>query len=214
MDTMMTRDDVEIVAREVVFQGFFAVDRLTLRHRLFAGGWSAVFSRELFRRGRSVGVLLFDPKRAQVVLVEQFRVGLLADERRSPWVVELVAGIVETGEQPDGVAAREAEEETGLVVDELTWICEYYNSPGGSDECINLFYGEVDASQAGGIYGLASENEDIRVVVLDLAEVWRRLDEGEFNNAMIIIALQWLRLRLSGQIAGAGRPDTTTVGGS
>lgn len=195
----LTRADVEVLAQDTVFQGFFAVDKVTLRHRLFAGGWSGEFSRELFRRGRSVGVLLHDPVRSQLVLVEQFRVGLLRDERHSPWVLELVAGMVDAGEQPHDVALREAHEETGLVIDQVSYICEYYNSPGGSDECISLFYGQVDASGAHGIHGLATENEDIRVKVMGLADAWRRLDEGGFNNAMIIIALQWLRLRLADQ---------------
>lgn len=193
----MGREDVEIVGREVAFQGFFAVDRVTLRHRLFAGDWSGTFTRELFRRGRSVGVLLHDPALSQLVLVEQFRVGLLNDKHRSPWVLELVAGMVDAGEEAPDVAVRETQEETGLDVGELTHICEYYNSPGGSDECISLFYGQVDASEAGGIYGLASENEDIRVVVMDVTEAWQGLDQGRFNNAMILIALQWLRQRLS-----------------
>jgi len=34
-------DDVEIQSDEVLFQGFFQVRGLTLRHRLFDGGWSA-----------------------------------------------------------------------------------------------------------------------------------------------------------------------------
>lgn len=203
----LTRDDVEVLARDTVFQGFFAVDKVTLRHRLFAGGWSGAFTRELFRRGRSVGVLLHDPVRAQLVLVEQFRVGLLHDERHSPWVLELVAGMVDAGEEPQRVAVREAHEETGLVVDDVSYICEYYNSPGGSDECISLFYGQVDASRAGGIHGLATENEDIRVKVVDLADAWRRLDQGAFNNAMIIIALQWLRLRLGAQTPDGASDD-------
>lgn len=188
-------DDVEIVARERVFQGFFAVDKLTLKHRRYAGDWSPPFSRELFCRGRAAGVLLHDPALEQLVLVEQFRIGLLDNARQSPWVLELVAGIIDEGENPEQMAAREVQEETGLQVSELQFICEYYNSPGGSDECISVFYGQVDASGAGGIHGLAEEHEDIKVVVLPVADALAALQAGKINNAMAIIALQWFRIK-------------------
>jgi ADP-ribose pyrophosphatase len=188
-------DDVEIIARERVFQGFFAVDKLTLKHRRYAGDWSPPFTRELFCRGRAAGVLLHDPEREQLVLVEQFRVGLLDNAQQSPWVLELVAGIIDKDESPEQMAAREVEEETGLQVSELQFICEYYNSPGGSDECISVYYGRVDASKAGGIHGLSEEHEDIKVVVLPVADALAALQAGKINNAMAIIALQWFRLQ-------------------
>ena len=49
--------DVEILAQETVFQGYFRVDRYRLRHKLFAGGWSRPFQRELFERGHAAAVL-------------------------------------------------------------------------------------------------------------------------------------------------------------
>ncbi|WP_237113353.1 NUDIX domain-containing protein [Pseudohongiella spirulinae] len=189
------QDDVEVISRERVFQGFFAVDKLSLKHRRYAGDWSPSFSRELFCRGRAVGVLLHDPEQDQLVLVEQFRVGLLDNAQQSPWVLELVAGIIDEGESPEQVATREVQEEAGLQVNDLRFICEYYNSPGGSDECISVFYGRVDASQADGIHGLADEHEDIKVVVLPVADALAALQAGKINNAMAIIALQWFRLQ-------------------
>jgi len=197
-DPKFNAQDVEILHRETAFQGFFAIDRITLKHRRFEGGWSQPFTRELFRRNRAAGVLLYDPARQQLVMVEQFRVGLLDAPQHNPWVLELVAGIVDTDESVNSVAVREVQEETGLKVDNLQFICEYFNSPGGSTECISLFYGSIDASEAGGIHGLAEENEDIRVVVVPLTEAWHLLNSGRINNAMAIIALQWLRLKLAG----------------
>jgi ADP-ribose pyrophosphatase len=190
-------DDVKIKSRGTVFQGFFAIDRLTLSHRLYAGGWSQTFTRELFRRDRAAGILLHDTLTDTLVMVEQFRVGMLDSPGQSPWVLELVAGILDPGEQIDQMARREVREETGLVADELQFICEYYNSPGGSTECISLFYAAVDASKAGGIHGLITENEDIRVVPVPYSEACRALAEGRINNAMAIIALQWLQLKKS-----------------
>jgi ADP-ribose pyrophosphatase len=150
-------------------------------------------TRELLLRPRAVGVLLFDPVQQQVVLVRQIRVGML-DEGQHPWLLELVAGMVESGEEPIEVAARESLEEANTKPQDLLQICEYYNSPGISNERITLFCGRVDATQAGGIFGLDAEHEDIEVVVLSLADALAKVASGEINNAMSIIALQWLQL--------------------
>ena len=150
-------------------------------------------TRELILRPRAVGVLLFDPAQQQVVLVRQIRAGML-DEGQNPWLLELVAGMVESGEEPIEVAARESLEEANTKPQDLLQICEYYNSPGISNERITLFCGRVDATQAGGIFGLDAEHEDIEVVVLSLADALAKVASGEINNAMSIIALQWLQL--------------------
>ena len=150
-------------------------------------------TRELILRPRAVGVLLFDPAQQQVVLVRQIRVGML-DEGQNPWLLELVAGMVESGEEPTEVAARESLEEANTKPQDLLQICEYYNSPGISNERITLFCGRVDSTQAGGIFGLDAEHEDIEVVVLSLADALAKVASGEINNAMSIIALQWLQL--------------------
>jgi len=184
---------IEVDQRETLFDSFLRVDRLKLRHSLFAGGWSELITRELILRPRAVGVLLFDPAQQQVVLVRQIRVGML-DEGQNPWLLELVAGMVESGEEPIEVAARESLEEANTKPQDLLQICEYYNSPGISNERITLFCGRVDATQAGGIFGLDAEHEDIEVVVLRLADALAKVASGEINNAMSIIALQWLQL--------------------
>ncbi len=184
---------IEVDQRETLFDSFLRIDRLKLRHSLFAGGWSELMTRELILRPRAVGVLLFDPAQQQVVLVRQIRVGML-DEGQNPWLLELVAGMVESGEEPIEVAARESLEEANTKPQDLLQICEYYNSPGISNERITLFCGRVDSTQAGGIFGLDAEHEDIEVVVLSLADALAKVASGEINNAMSIIALQWLQL--------------------
>ncbi len=192
-DQRFTRDDVEVLARRPVWQGFFRMDVLRLRHRLFAGGWSKEMQRELFVRDPAVVMLPYDPIRDQVVCVEQFRIGAV-DLPQSPWLLELVAGIIEDGESPEQVARREAHEEAGLEVGALEFICRYQVSPGGSTEEILLFCGCVDATRAGGLHGLDSEHEDIRVHVLDFAAAQAALEAGEVRNAAGIIGLQWLAL--------------------
>ncbi len=185
--------DVELVSRRTLFDGFLRVDGLRLRHRLFAGGASPVIERELLVRPGAAGVLLYDPGRERVVMVRQFRTGALDGERR-PWLLELVAGIGEAGESPRRVALRETAEEAGLVPRGLIRICEYYSSPGISDERVTLFCGRVDAARAGGIHGVRGEHEDIEVVSLPLDDALAAVADGAVDNAMSIIALQWLAL--------------------
>ena len=155
-----SRKDVEIVSCSSKYQGFFKLVELKLKHRLFAGGWSNVFTRELFVRREAVVLLPYDPLTDQVVIQQQFRIGALAD-KRSPWLIELVAGMVEEGEEREEVAHREAWEEAGCKVKTLELISQYWVSPGGTDELISVYCGWVDSRGVGGIHGLPHENEDI-----------------------------------------------------
>ena len=91
-------------------------------------------------------------------------------------------------------AIRETREESDCVPIELVKIFEYFNSPGTSNEKITLFCGRVDASCVEGVHGLTEEHEDIEVVVLPFEEALAGVESGLINNAMSIIALQWLKL--------------------
>ena len=186
-------DDVEVVEREACFRGFYQLDRLHLRHRLFAGGMGKLINRELFVRHDAVCVLPYDPQRDCVVLIEQFRIGAL-DKSANPWLIELVAGLIDKDEQPEEVARREAVEEAGLELAELWPLTQYYPSPGGSDERVHLYVGRCDSRGAGGVHGLEEEGEDIRVLVWSLDEALAALDDGRIDNAASIMALQWLAL--------------------
>jgi ADP-ribose pyrophosphatase len=194
MECAMNRDDdVEVVRREACFSGFYKLDRLRLRHRQFAGDMGPTLTRELFVRHDAVCVLPYDPQRDCVVLIEQFRVGAL-DKSPSPWLLELVAGLIDKDEVPEEVARREALEEANLPLTALWPVTQYYPSPGGSDERVHLFVGRCNSEGAGGVYGLAEEGEDIRVHVWSLGDALDAVKDGRIDNAASIIALQWLAL--------------------
>jgi ADP-ribose pyrophosphatase len=97
----------EILDKEIVYPGFFRMEKYRLKHTLFAGGWSPEISRELFVRGSCVAVLLYDPHADKVVLIEQFRAGAILQPDRA-WLVEIVAGAIEEGETAEEVAYRES----------------------------------------------------------------------------------------------------------
>lgn len=189
----MSDKRIEILTQETVYSGFFSLERYTLRHTLYRGGWSPEVTRELFRRGNCVSVLLYDPLRDEVVLVEQFRVGALRQPQRA-WLLEIVAGAIEPGESAAEVACREAREEAGCEVLELKEIMQFYTTPGGSSERMTLYCGRVDSSSLGGVHGLAEEDEDIMVSTVSAAEAFALLAQGRFESGPAIIAMQWLCL--------------------
>ena len=194
---------VEILDKTVCYDGFFRMECYRLRHRLFSGAWSRVLTRELFERGHAAAVLPYDPRLDAVVLVEQFRIGAL-EAPGSPWLLEIVAGIIAPDETPEDVARREAVEEANCQLQELVHIYDYFVSPGGTSERISLYCGKVDASGVGGLCGLPEEEEDIRVIVVPFAEALAQLHAGKINSAAPIMALQWLQLNHDQLRAGWG----------
>ena len=187
------KNDVEIIARETLYSGFFSMDLYRFRHRLFNGEMSGEIRREIFERGHAAVLLPFDPVRDEVVLVEQIRIAAY-DVSESPWLLEMVAGMIEEGETVEDVARREALEEAGLGVGRTKPVLSYLASPGGTSERLSIMVGEVDATTAEGIHGLADENEDIRVHVVSREQAYQWVEEGKIDNAASVIALQWLQL--------------------
>jgi len=188
-----TKNDVEIIARETLYNGFFSLTRWRFRHRLFNGEMSGEVTREIFERGHAAVLLPYDLARDEVVLIEQIRIPAY-DTSETPWLLELVAGMIEEGESVEDVARREAVEEAGLHVGRVKEFMSYLASPGGTSERLSLMVGEVDATQAKGIHGLVDENEDIRVHVVSREQAYQWVEEGKIDNAASVIALQWLQL--------------------
>ncbi len=193
----------EIVEKETVYRGFFRLENYHLKHTLFKGGWSPTIQRELFRRGDCVAVLLYDPIRDEVVMIEQFRVGAILREEPA-WLLEIVAGAVEPGESAEQVAIRESMEEAGCEIQEIQLIREFYTTPGGASEWLSLFYGRVDTSNVGGIHGLDHEDEDIRVSAVTFDEVYQMMEQGKIISGIPIIAIQWLYIHRDEIRANAG----------
>lgn len=184
--------DLSITEAHTGFSRHLQVDVVRFCHRLFDGGWSGEKVFDIVRRGAAVAVLLYDPERERVVLIEQFRLASLY-AGRSPWQIEAVAGLVDTDEPPEAVAAREVREETGLdVVGPLVPIQRMMPACGSFDEIVWLYCGRVDSGAAGGVHGLAEEHEDIRVVLKTIAEVEAILDRGEIESSHTLIMLYWL----------------------
>jgi len=183
----------ELLDKTVEYQGFFAMHRYRVKHTLFRGGWSAELVREIFERGHAVAVLPYDPQRDELVLIEQFRPGAL-EAPGGPWLIEVVAGMIETGESTEEVAYRETFEEAGLNIMALQPIYEFLLTPGGSTERIMLYLAQVNAQETQRFHGLSTEHEDIQVHVLPTATALAWLAQGRIRSAVPLIALQWFAL--------------------
>ncbi|MEM6902870.1 MAG: NUDIX domain-containing protein [Pseudomonadota bacterium] len=185
---------VNVLEKDTVFQGFFRVERYQLKHSKFDGSVSEPLSREIFERGHAVGALAYDPDRDTVVLIKQFRVGAFAAGADDPWLIEVVAGMINTGEAAEAVARRELLEETGLTAGRAKHLCSYYVSPGGATEHVELYCLEVDSSQAQAISGHAAEGEDIQTLVMPVDQALQLMRDNKINNAVSLIAVQWLAM--------------------
>tara|TARA_R110000751_G_scaffold116604_2_gene216472 strand:+ start:245508 stop:246143 length:636 start_codon:yes stop_codon:yes gene_type:complete len=185
--------DVQILSKETLYQGFFKMVKYAFKHKLFAGGWSDVVEREIFERGHAIAVLPYDPVLDEFVMIEQVRIGALPTST-SPWLIEVVAGIIDEGETPEDVCCREAQEEAGIEIQKLHKALSYLSSPGGTTERIHIYVGLVDASDAKGVHGLDYESEDILVHRVPSAVALNWINQGKIDNAATLIALQWFAM--------------------
>ena len=185
----------ELLSRKTGWQGYFRLELLTLRHSRHDGSMSPALQREMFERGHAAGVLPYDPVRDEVLLIEQFRPGPLAAGDPEPWQIEIVAGMIDKeGESAEDVVRREAVEEAGIGIRDLEPIADIYTTPGACTERIALFCGRCDLAGAGGIFGLAGEEEDIRAFPCSMDEIRAALARRAIRNAITVVALQWLCL--------------------
>ena len=200
----MSENQVVVSERTTPYRGYMRLDHYKLKHTILDGEWSTDLSREVLERGHVVSVLPYDPFRDEVVLIEQFRIGAYTAPETSPWQIECVAGIIEPHQLAEDTAYRETEEETNLRILDLEPIHTYLSSPGCTSETIQMFCGHVDANDVGGVHGLASEGEYLRVFPMHVEQAFSWLANGRIENGMTIIALQWLKLNLN-QIQGKWR---------
>lgn len=185
----------EVLESHPILEAFFRLHRYRLRHSSFHGGWGGEIVRERIEDLAAVSVLLFDPGRDELVLVEQFRIGLMGSVE-PPWSVETVSGFCDIAhESPEDVARREVREETGCELLALHPIGQFFVSPGMSVERISLFCGRVDAATADGVHGLEHEGEEMRVVRMPRGEAVTQLFR-RLNSTSVIMAVQWLEANL------------------
>lgn len=169
---------MEIRKKEKVYDGYFKIYEVTVEQD------GNTFTREQFDRGNAVAAMVYDTKEQLYILTRQQRIGAESE------LVEVVAGMIDKGEEPAQSIAREIKEEIGYHVDKVEHLYSFYSSPGGCTEKVELFYVEVsDQEHAGG--GNAHEHEKIELVKLSKEELLQLTTP----DAKTIIAQQWVKLQ-------------------
>jgi 8-oxo-dGTP pyrophosphatase MutT (NUDIX family) len=140
---------------------------------------------EVVRHPGSV-VLLPMPAPGRLILIRQYRYAL------DRFIWELPAGSLKPGEDPRLGAARECEEEVGLVPGTLDELGELFPTPGFCDEwmkfyrCTNLATPPPDSTAQ------QDEDEVIEPATFDLEEVRRMIRTGEIVDMKTVAGLALL----------------------
>ncbi|HKI62228.1 MAG TPA: NUDIX domain-containing protein [Mariprofundaceae bacterium] len=180
--------EYSIREKKALHRGFFHLDAYTVTHERFGGGEETIV-REHLERGDAVAMLLYDPACDQVLLIEQFRIGP-AVRNDNPWLIEIVAGMIDAEEEAEAAAMREAEEEAGYRPYAIRHLGKYYSTPGGSSERIELYLGLADSSKpVGDGGGMHHEQEDIRSFWIPRQEAMDWLAGGRINSGAPMLAL-------------------------
>ncbi|MFC1499332.1 NUDIX hydrolase, partial [Verrucomicrobiota bacterium] len=135
-------------------------------------------SREIVRHKGAVAILAQLPDE-RFVFVRQFRKAIEKD------LLEIVAGTLESGENPVDCAKREMKEETGFTCDELKKLGVVYLTPGYSSEQTHLFYAGLlpEAKKA-----TPEDDENLDVVYVTAEQLEEMISGGKIEDAKTLAA--------------------------
>ncbi|MFJ4038442.1 NUDIX domain-containing protein [Microbacterium sp. NPDC090007] len=178
-------EDVELLAA-----GWHVLRATTLRYRGDDGEW-VTQKRETYDRGNGATILLYDPARRTVLLTRQFRYPVYVNDHPDGMLVETAAGLLDD-DDPVTAIRREAEEETGVRVDDVEHVFDVYMSPGSVTERLHFFAAAYDGStREGDRGGLAEEGEEIEILEYGIDDALAGIRDGSIQDAKTIMLLQW-----------------------
>ena len=158
------------------------------------GEWSTQ-QRETYDRGNAAVILLYDLARRTVLLTSQFRYPVYINGHADGMLLETAAGLLDD-DDPETAVRREAFEETGHDVGEVTHVFDVYMSPGSVTERLHFYaapYSAKTLTGPGG--GLAHEGEHITTVEISIDDALDMIADGRIADAKTIMLLQWSLLR-------------------
>lgn len=174
--------------RRVIYRGL-KVDLALQRVELAGGGFA---DREVvLHRGAVALVPMVD--RDHVCLVKNFRHAI------QQTLLEVPAGSIDEGETPDRTAERELTEETGYRAGRMSFLHDWYVTPGVMTErmflylCEDLVPGPADHQP----------DERLETVILPWAEALAMVHDGRIRDAKSMLALL-ICDRLRREHAGGG----------
>jgi ADP-ribose pyrophosphatase len=169
----------EVLSTRTVYTGRIfdvTVDRVRLPHGREA-------DLEIVRHEGSI-VLIPIAADGRVLLVRQYRHAV----GRFLW--ELPAGSLENNEDVAAAAARECQEELGLIADHLERLHTFFPTPGFCTETMTYFKATgLRTPGAGDPVAHQDEDESIEVGSFTTAEIRRMIDAGEIADLKTVAAL-------------------------
>ena len=186
--------DAEMSHCERQYDGFIKLSTCDLSFTNRAGK-RVTLKREIHDHGEAICILPVDRERRVAMLVRQLRAGAVYNGEADPMILEVTAGLIDPGEEPEEAAMREAEEELGFRLRDLQLASSFYVSPGTLTERIYAYlasYSLNDRVGEGG--GLEEEGEDIIVEEIALDELGEAVLQGTLRDAKTILLVQYLML--------------------
>ncbi|MEM0328944.1 MAG: NUDIX hydrolase [Nitrososphaerota archaeon] len=165
---------VRIVSSEQVYEG----RAVSLRRELVELPSGKRFYREIVVHSGASAVIPITPS-GKIVFVKQYRRPI------GEYILEIPAGTLRPGEDPEACARRELEEETGYAADELIHLITIYPCPGYSSERLHIY---LARGLRRGAQSLEID-EDLSVVELGLEEALDAIRRSEIRDAKTITAI-------------------------
>lgn len=173
---------------------WYTLYRYSYEYQKEDGTWEQQH-REAYDRGNGAAILLYNKKKATVILTRQFRMPTFVNGNDSGMMIEVCAGLLD-GDRPEECIKKEVEEETGYQIDQVRKVMESYMSPGSVTEILHLFVGEYEEKMKIGEGGGSDlETENIEVLEYSFKEAMKMIASGEIQDAKTIILLQYAEIK-------------------
>lgn len=189
----MAIDYLKNIRKKLLSDNWYTLNKFTYDFKLKNGKWIEQ-QRECYDRGNGAAILLFNKEKGTIVLTKQFRMPTYINGNDDGFMVEACAGLLDDDNAEDCIR-KEAEEETGYRISEVTKVLEAYSSPGSVTEILHFFVAEYSAemkvSEGGGV---ESETEDIEVLEMPFSDALKMIANGEIVDMKTIILIQYAQI--------------------
>jgi nudix-type nucleoside diphosphatase (YffH/AdpP family) len=187
------KEKVKIIKEDILSNAWSLLTKYTLQYRRENGKIETQY-REVHHTGNGTCVLLYNKENRKIILVRQFRIATLINGHKDGFIYEVPAGLVEES-NPEKTIIKEILEETGIAVDDVSFLYAAYSTPGARTERVSFYkanYTDKMKVEKGG--GLSSEQEEIEIIELDFDSAYGMISTGEIEDLKTISLLQYAKL--------------------
>ena len=188
---LLKKNDLQIRSKDFFYSSYLKLFNYNIKIKSFKDKNVKIITRDLIAAKNSVSILLFDPLKNLIMLVEQFRIG---DYKRNPWTLEVISGTVNPcSKNVINFIIKETKEESNIRCLDIIYLLSYLNSPGISSEITYLYLGIFNSKRDENILGLSGESEELKTHLFDLDVALSLIGKGIINHPSSIISILWLK---------------------